>query len=60
MVTQDSRVTTQSIYSHRTDRGKKGQGFERKKPPFIAISILFDNFTGDRSAVSVMYSSSSR
>ena len=46
MVTQDSRVTTRCIYSHRTDRRKKeGERFDRNKPPFIAISILFDKRT---------------
>jgi hypothetical protein len=45
VVTQDSRVTTQSIYSHRTDRRKQGERFERNKSPFIAISILFDRKT---------------
>jgi hypothetical protein len=30
MVTQDSRVTTQSIYSHRTDRRKGSRAGARK------------------------------
>jgi hypothetical protein len=29
MVTQDSRVTTQSIYSHRTDRRKRKEVREK-------------------------------